>query len=229
MSFGRISKARQALRMTSGTTDRRWPRSLAASLVLHCVVIYAIALPQKAVIVRPTSMRWGAGGTSTRLVFYPRSGAGQSAIAPKREMKRLYLPREVAHLRPAPPQQDVPFVRQSPATAAPQPDTVRAGSPLGSLADGPLEGHDVRPALPLVFPDPSVSRDDLPQGVTGDVVVEVTIDAQGNVIETRVLKAFGYGIDDKVLAVLRNWRFRPATLDGAPVPSQQDVHFHFPS
>jgi hypothetical protein len=29
--------------------------------------------------------------------------------------------------------------------------------------------------------------------------------------------------------VLENWRFRPATINGAPVASRQDVHFHFPS
>ena len=61
------------------------------------------------------------------------------------------------------------------------------------------------------------------------MVVEVTIDAQGNVTETKVLQPFGYGIEDKVLAVLRNWRFRQATMDGVPIPSQQDVYFHFPS
>jgi TonB family protein len=65
--------------------------------------------------------------------------------------------------------------------------------------------------------------------VIGDVVVEVTIDERGTVTATRVVQPLGYGLEDKVIAVLRNWRFMPATMDGVAIPSQQDVHFHFPS
>jgi protein TonB len=48
-------------------------------------------------------------------------------------------------------------------------------------------------------------------------------------VNKKILQSIGYGIDEKVLAVLENWRFRPATINGAPVASRQDVHFHFPS
>jgi hypothetical protein len=34
-------------------------------------------------------------------------------------------------------------------------------------------------------------------------------------------------IDQKVLLALETWRFRPATRDGIPIPSKQDVHYHF--
>ncbi len=61
------------------------------------------------------------------------------------------------------------------------------------------------------------------------MIVEVTIDTQGNVTETRVLQSLQQEIDDKVIATLRNWRFRPATVDGVAISSRQDVHFHFPS
>jgi TonB family protein len=140
--------------------------------------------------------------------------------------------------QPAPtkPQVRAPRRTEEPTTVLPQEQatesTVRspnAGSPFGSQAYGDTTGHEVRPALPVVFPDPVVARSEIPEGVAGDVVVEVTIDALGNVTETKLLKPFGYGIEDKVLAVLRNWRFRPATMDGRPIPSQQDVYFHFPS
>jgi TonB family protein len=65
--------------------------------------------------------------------------------------------------------------------------------------------------------------------VQGDVIVEITIDTAGTVVETKLLQAFGYGIEDKVIAAVQRWRFRPATKDGTPIPSKQDVHFHFPS
>ena len=90
-------------------------------------------------------------------------------------------------------------------------------------------GSEVRPALPEVFPDPDVDRASLPSSVKGDVIVEITIDERGNVVEERLLTGVDPGVDEKVIAALRNWHFLPATSDGVPIPSKQDVHFHFPS
>jgi periplasmic protein TonB len=59
--------------------------------------------------------------------------------------------------------------------------------------------------------------------------VEVTIDEKGNVADTKVLESLGYGLEDKVLEALKNWRFTPATMNGIAIASRQDVHFHFPS
>jgi TonB family protein len=87
----------------------------------------------------------------------------------------------------------------------------------------------VIPAFPDVFPDPPISRADLPSGVQGDVIVEVTIDPQGNVVETKLLQGIGYGVEQKVLQVLQRWHFHPATKDGVTIASQHIVHFHYPS
>jgi TonB family protein len=76
---------------------------------------------------------------------------------------------------------------------------------------------------------PRVSKPVLPPGVQGDVIVEVTIDEQGNVIETKLIRGIGYGIEERVLATLRQWRFRPASKDGVTIASQHIVTFHYPS
>jgi TonB family protein len=85
------------------------------------------------------------------------------------------------------------------------------------------------PAFPEVYPDPLVSRADLPSGVQGDVIVEVTIDPSGKVVETKLLQGIGYGIEQKVLEVLPRWHFHPAMRDGVTIASQHIVHFHYPS
>jgi TonB family protein len=109
-------------------------------------------------------------------------------------------------------------------------ETARGGSLFGGRIPGsPLTGHEIIPALPQVFPDPAIGRADLPPGVQGDVIVEVTIDQQGNVIETKLIQGIGYGIEDRVLATLRQWHFRPASKDGVTIASQHIVHFHYPS
>ena len=97
------------------------------------------------------------------------------------------------------------------------------------MIDGPIAGHEVRVAYPTVFPNPPVDRAELPRDLSGDVVIEVTIDSQGNVVETKIVQAIGHGIDEKIEATLRRWHYQPATLDGTPVASRHDVHFHFPS
>jgi TonB family protein len=107
--------------------------------------------------------------------------------------------------------------------------TARGGSPFGRVPGSPLSGDEVTPAFPDVFPDPPVSRADIPKGVQGDVIVEVTIDSQGNVVETKLLQGIGYGVEDKVLAVLQRWHFHPATRYGMTVASQHIVHFHYPA
>jgi TonB family protein len=111
--------------------------------------------------------------------------------------------------------------------ANPVAEPLQAGSPQGSLPDGPTVGFVREPALPIVGPD--VPRASLPAGIQGDVIVEITIDTQGNVAETRVLQSLGPEVDEKVVATLHTWHFRPATTDGVANVSKQDVHFHFPS
>jgi len=86
---------------------------------------------------------------------------------------------------------------------------------------------EATPAIPLTFPDPDIYPWQL-SGVQGDVVVEVTIDERGSVGEMRVLQSLQRDIDAKCIATLKNWRFRPAMLDGIAISSRQDVHFHFP-
>ncbi len=85
----------------------------------------------------------------------------------------------------------------------------------------------MRPAIETTLLDPPVSRSEIPPGTEGDVVVEITIDEQGNVIEVRLLKGLGRGIDEKILATVRNWHYRPATKDGVPIPSKNDHYWHF--
>ncbi len=94
-----------------------------------------------------------------------------------------------------------------------------AGAPLraarynGSLLQGPGSSHETRIALPVIGPQPPISSSDLPMGNNGDVIVEITIDEQGNVVKTAVLKGIRNDLDQKVIATLQGWRFKPATQD----------------
>lgn len=92
-----------------------------------------------------------------------------------------------------------------------------------------LDGDDIRPALPITTLDPVVTPADLAGGIKGDVIVEVTIDGNGNMVATKIEHGLGRTVDQKVVAAIEGWRFRPAMKDGRPISSKQDIHYHFPA
>ena len=181
--------------------------SNAARFVVHGTIIFAL-LHRPPIFVKPSSVAWGMRGKSDEIISFA------PVEQPPVTARKLLLPRKVKH---------------KPAKPTPQPpDALRAGSPNGSLFRGPGVGSEAQPALPLVFPDPVIYPWQL-ANLKGDVIVEVTIDTQGNVTDTHVLQSLKQDIDEKVVATLKGWHFKPATVDGVAISSRQDVHFHFPS
>ena len=201
-------------------------RFIAVSVLLHIALLTVILLHHPKVSnLDAYELAYGNSSQSQRVVYI---APGDEPISPSDPA--LALSSKVAPRRqrvPAPKKREQPQPVSANADVAAQQS--RAGSPFGTLIEGPVSGHEVHVAYPVVFPDPAVVRSELPAGLQGDVVVEVTIDAQGNVVETHVVQAIGHGIDEKIVSALRQWHFQPATLDGTPVASKHDVHFHFPS
>jgi len=199
--------------------------SMTLSVAMHGAVL-AIALYRPApVFVRPTSVRAGQHGTSLTPVYFSRAGVDSvsegKVIRDQRKAALQYLSKKHA-------KHD--FVRkdQTSLVAAGKANQARsAGSPNGSLWDGSTTGFEVKPALPIVGPQPRVYTPKLPQGYEGDVIVEITIDEFGNITDKILLRGLGGGLDEEAISALQNWRFRPATRDGIAIPSKQDVYFHF--
>src|SRR5258706_6827036 len=54
--------------------------------------------------------------------------------------------------------------------------------------------------------------------ISGVVIVEAVIDEQGNVTETRVLKGLPMGLSKAAVDAVQTWKFKPAILEGKPVP-----------
>ncbi len=200
------------------------------SVGAHLALLAVIMFHQPRVIdVSPNWLAWGNAQHSYKITYLPPGNLDSSAD----EAKLLLPTRPVAspsHAKPRPQARkpEKPEEHQLDAKADEANENAKAGSPLGTVLDGPISGHEVRVAYP-VYPEPQVDRAGLPRDLQGDVVIEVTIDSQGNVVETKIVQAIGHGIDEKIEATLRQRHYQPATLDGTPVASRQDVHFHFPS
>ena len=206
----------------------RWRWALSASIAVHLLAVCLLLRQPAPVFVRPQAVVAGAGGTSVTALYLPYDRGMHSDPAIEARVALDLAASKSKALRRKRNTNKAPL-KADQAQPGDTLQTARAGSPYGSLAEGPADGSEIRPALPVTFVNPDISRSELPPGVQGDVVVEVTIDARGNIVQKRILQRLGYGIDEKVLAALEGWRFTPATQDGVPIPSQHDIHFHFPN
>ncbi len=210
----------------TGKASRRH-RAVGLSVAAHLAVLAVIVLRNPRVIdLRPAWLAFGDGAHTYKLVYFPP--APNDATPPN--AAKLLFPTRASKARPQSHQsKPAPEPQQFVANTDAGDRNSHAGSLLGRMINGPIFGHEVHVAYPTVYPDPPVDRAELPRDLVGDVVIEVTIDSQGKVVETKIVQAIGHGIDEKIEATLRRWHYQPATLDGTPVASRHDVHFHFPS
>jgi TonB family protein len=83
-------------------------------------------------------------------------------------------------------------------------------------------GGDV--VAPVVLLKPELK---IPEGATpGIVVLEAVINTKGRVENVRVLRSTSKGSARAAVKVVRQWRYRPATLHGKPIPVYLTVVVH---
>lgn len=202
----------------------RWILPRIGSAAVHALVLWMICLRPAPIFVKSVQVAHGDRGPTT-ILYFAQPGSLQVRVAQrsKHAPARLYLP----------VQEETKFNAKVTADRNVQPQNsdpvsaTNAGSPISSDLYGSTTGADVRPAIETTLLDPPVSKAEIPAGVEGDVIVEIAIDEHGSVTDTKLLQRFGYGIDEKILATVRNWHYRPATRDGIPIPSKYDARWHF--
>lgn len=114
-----------------------------------------------------------------------------------------------------------------PAQAAPAATAATSPAPISAASNDALGSEDIQIAFTTYSPSPKPDLSRLPHGAQGEVVLDVTIDPTGQVAGLQVMGTLGYGIDDAVSQTVRTWRFTPATRDGVPIASVQELHFHY--
>jgi periplasmic protein TonB len=225
LSFEQDRQEWNTLTQSQPPRRRRWNFSVCVSAAFHLLAVIVFCWPKAPIFVRPLLIARGEGGSATpssAVLYVPND----LEIAASSSSPLLSLPAS-SHKKPQKTKlrKRTNVIEEADKT----PDPAEVGSENGSAYDGLASGDEVKPALPVAFQDLKIYRSELPSGLQGDVIVEVTIDAQGTVVEERLLQGLGHGVDERVIAVLRDWHFRPATRNGVAIPSKHDVHFHFPS
>jgi TonB family protein len=205
------------------------------SLAIHGLLLAAILYRPMPAFVRQSSVRLGQRGALLTPIFLAQQGSGEvkhnehTQLARTDALRYLHKKSRATHDtgRVVRGEEENSETQSASAAAGSAKQSASAGSPYGSLGEGSTTGFEIKPALPVSGPQPQVYTPNLPRGFEGDVVVEITIDEQGNITQKTLVRGLGRGLDEQAIAVLQNWRFRPATRDGIAIASKQDVYFHF--
>lgn len=217
----------------------RWLRL--GSLALHGLLLLWLLHPPAPLRLTAASVALGQNGNSVTRLYWPSQHPDSSTHSSSDRASERYRHQRLGHEKliwktPAPLAK--PATPQTPLSHADAEDNSRtqtlsalghgtqAGLPYGTLNRGPFFGDEIRPALPIATSDPVVHPWQLPDAA-GNEVIEITIDERGEIVRKIVLQSLGPEIDGKCLAALENWRFQPATRNGAPIASKQDAIFPF--
>ncbi|MFZ1932054.1 MAG: TonB family protein [Candidatus Sulfotelmatobacter sp.] len=216
-------------------------KMLASSLVLHGVLFAWLLHVPEPQLLNPTSVALGHEGQLVTRIYFPTAMPDDSTTSSPARATEVYRHQRLGHEKLILKQNialaklPLPQAPLSPSSAEDKSKTptlsnlghgAPAGLPYGSLPGGPVYGDEIRPALPVATADPAIYPWQRPDS-EGKVVIEITIDERGEIIRKTVLQSLGSTIDQKCLAALESWHFRPATRNGVPIPSKQDAIFPF--
>jgi TonB family protein len=89
---------------------------------------------------------------------------------------------------------------------------------IGSGVSAPFLAYD---------PDPQFTPEAKKAKYQGVCLVELIVDENGNPRNVRVVRPLGMGLDQKAIEAVSQYRFKPATMGGKPVPVKVNIEVNF--
>ncbi len=197
---------------------------------------------------RAPRLRLKEGGGGQRDPLPATRGRAPAAV------RRLWVPpmvvrNEDPHLVVEPALLEAPEINiQSPAIGDPNGKT---GMPSGSIGytgglgdgddrgigngHGPRQGgvavravaRITRGPQVIYMQEPEYSEEARKARFQGTVILAIEVDIQGHPTNIRVVRSLGLGLDEKAIAAVERWKFRPAIAGDRPVPAPATVEVNF--
>ena len=87
--------------------------------------------------------------------------------------------------------------------------------------------RNVAPPHVIFMPDPPYSEQARKKKIQGVVVLSLTVGVDGNTHDITVERGLGYGLDEKAVETVSQWKFKPALKDGVPIEKEIKVEVNF--
>lgn len=88
-------------------------------------------------------------------------------------------------------------------------------------------GGDVKAPVVIKRVEPVYPAEARAARISGIVITEVVIDRTGVVRDAKVLKPLPFGLDQAAIDAVKQWQFRPGTLNGEPVDTIFNLTINF--
>jgi TonB family protein len=88
-------------------------------------------------------------------------------------------------------------------------------------------GNGVLPPQIIYAPDPKFTDEAAAARYSGVAGVSLIVDAQGNPQNVHMMNHLKMGLDEQALAAVKQYKFKPATFEGKPVPVEVNIAVKF--
>lgn len=88
-------------------------------------------------------------------------------------------------------------------------------------------GDGVTGPKPISRPDPDYTEEARIAKYQGTVVVSIEVGVDGLAHNMKIIRALGFGLDQKATEAIGRWKFKPATKDGQPVTVAAVIEVNF--
>ena len=204
----------------------------------------SVGLPLKssaaAKTVQPSPPLVRSSGTAKEIRKPPSTPASQlspSSVSPAMtKPEKASLPTTAQSPNPPPQAISAPTTRANTAATAPAPSTTPASTPGPAPANPtPAQetvtvyhvGGSVSAPSIISSSQPDYTEEARRVRKEGNVVLSLIVDTSGHARNVRVIRPLGFGLDEKAIEAVNQWRFQPSMKDGKPVNVQINIEVEF--
>jgi len=196
--------------------DRKLLRIATVAAVVFHIVLFMIHFPEMAAKVHAAQKQERKIFVVQQPKFKPPEVRKQVEVLRPRTVRVPIpdpTPDEPEPVRQIEPEETLPDVIPDDAIfgvpdAPPAPVEETGPIRVGGQIKEPRKVHEIKPVYP------EIARKARVEGV---VILEITVDKQGNVRDVKVLRSLPMGLTESAVEAVKQWKYEPSTLNGRPV------------
>ncbi len=86
---------------------------------------------------------------------------------------------------------------------------------------------DITPPRLKEVASPDYTEEAKKKKIEGTVTIAIVVDKKGDVVDAKVVKGLGHGLDENAIVAVKEWKYKPAEKDGEPIAVKMNVTVEF--